>query len=217
MLIRNWMATKVITVSPGASMRAASRLLQDHKIRRLPVVDDDGKLVGIVSDRDLKAASPSKATTLDAHELYYLLSEIKIKDIMTRNPIAMRGDNSVEEAAIIMVEKHFGGIPVVDDENRVIGIITDTDIFKVFINITGAQAGGLQLAFELSIEEGSLRNALNALREHSARVVSVLTSQSSQERRMVYIRVRHMEEGRQNALISDMRERFRLLYWKHRN
>ena len=216
MLIRDWMTKEVITVSPSVSMMKASRLMKDHNVHRLPVVDDDGKLVGIVSDRDVKEASPSKATTLDMHELYYLLSEIKVKDIMSRHPVSMSGDDSVEQAALIMVDKHFGGLPVVDADNKVVGIITDSDIFKVFIQITGAVSGGLQLAFELSQAPGSLKEVLAALREHEARVVSVLTSQKDEVSRLVYIRVRDMEMMAQKAMISDLQKRFNLLYWHPR-
>lgn len=213
MLIRDWMTKNVITVTPGVSMMKASRMMKEHDVRRLPVVDDDGRLLGIVSDRDVKEASPSKATTLDMHELYYLLSEIKVKDIMTRNPISMRGDDSMEQAALVMVDKHFGAIPIVDESGKVTGIITDSDIFKVFIKITGAMSGGLQLSFKLSQANGSLRAVLAALREHDARVVSVLTSQEEDESRMVYIRVRDMDMAAQKGMIADLQKRFNLLYW----
>lgn len=213
MLIRDWMTKNVITVTPGVSMMKASRMMKEHDVRRLPVVDDEGRLLGIVSDRDVKEASPSKATTLDMHELYYLLSEIKVKDIMTKNPISMHGDDSMEQAALIMVDKHFGAIPIVDETGKVTGIITDSDIFKVFIKITGAMSGGLQLSFKLSQANGSLRAVLAALREHDARVVSVLTSQEDDESRMVYIRVRDMDIAAQKAMIADLQKRFNLLYW----
>lgn len=216
MLIRDWMTKEVITVSPGVSMMKASRLMREHKVHRLPVVGEDGSLVGIISDRDIKDASPSKATTLDMHELYYLLAEIKVQEIMTRQPVSMRGDDSVEQAALVMVERHFGGIPVVDEADKVVGIITESDIFKVFINLTGALSGGLQLAFELSPSGGGLREVLNALREHEGRVVSVLTAQKDEGNRMVYIRVGDLDTAAQKALIADMRERFNLLYWHPR-
>jgi acetoin utilization protein AcuB len=214
MLVREWMTEKVITVTPDISMMKASRLMKEHNIHRLPVLDERGSLLGIISDRDIKEASPSKATTLDMHELYYLLSEIKVRDIMTKNPLSVHGDDSVEQAAILMVERHIGGLPVVDDKGRLIGIITDSDIFKVFINITGAIHGGLQLAFELSTQPGSLRAVLDALKEREIRVVSVLTSQRDEQTRMVYIRVRGLEGlEEKKQLIAQMQKRFNLLYW----
>ncbi len=129
MLVQEWMTPKVLTVTPETSVMKASRMMKDNRIRRLPVVDDNGKLVGIVSDRDIKDASPSKATTLDMHELYYLLSEMKVKEIMTKNPVSAVKDDSVEGIARLMVTKRFGGVPVVDEQGKVCGIITDSDIF----------------------------------------------------------------------------------------
>ncbi len=216
MLIRDWMTSNVITVPANVSMMKASRLMKEHNVHRLPVLDDKGVLMGIISDRDIKEASPSKATTLDMHELYYLLSEIQVKDIMTKHPISVRWDDSVEQAALIMVEKHIGGLPVVDEDNKLVGIITDSDIFKVFINITGAASGGLQLAFQLGQEHGTLKSVLDALREHGARVVSVLTSNEDDNTRRVYIRMRNLDMVAQKALISDMQKRFNLLYWHPR-
>ena len=100
MLIREWMTKDVITVTPDTSMLKASKLMKDHNIRRLPVLD--GKhVVGIVSDRDIRAASPSKATTLDMHELYYLLSEVKVKDIMTSDPVTVYDTDAVDAAALL--------------------------------------------------------------------------------------------------------------------
>ena len=148
MLIREWMTKDVITVTPDTSMLKASKLMKDHNIRRLPVLD--GKhVVGIVSDRDIRAASPSKATTLDMHELYYLLSEVKVKDIMTSDPVTVYDTDAVDAAALLMENKGIGGLPVVDGSGELVGIITDHDIFRVLVDFCGASKGGLQLAFML--------------------------------------------------------------------
>ena len=95
MLLREWMTTDVITVLPQTSMMKTGTLLREHKFRWLPVVDESGHLVGIVTDRDIKAASPSKATALDVHELNYLLSKIKITNIMTQNPFTVQGCDTI--------------------------------------------------------------------------------------------------------------------------
>lgn len=213
MLVRDWMTDKVIAITANLSMVKASRLMKEHGIHRLPVLDERGSLTGIVSDRDIKEASPSKATTLDMHELYYLLSEIKVKDIMTKNPLSVRGDDSVEQAAVLMVERHIGGLPVVDEENKVIGIITDSDIFKVFIHITGAAGGGLQLVFNVSKQAGSLTAIMDALRGHNARIASVFSTEKDEQTRMAYIRALDLDMPARKELIADMRERFNLLYW----
>ncbi len=216
MLVQEWMTKNVVSVSPETSMMKASRLMKDRKIGRLPVVDENGRILGIVSDRDIKDASPSKATTLDMHELYYLLSELKVKEIMTKNPICARETDSVEGVALLMTERRFGGMPVVDETGKLTGIITDSDIFKVLVSITGVESGGIQLAFELPNTPGTLRPIMDALRSHSAGVVSVLTSLEAQDApsRRVYIRLRPLAEDLEKKVLEDIQARFPLLYWE---
>ena len=139
MLVKNWMTTEVITLTPDKSMMKAAKLMKDHNINRIPIVDEAGKVVGIVSDRDIKEASPSKATTLDMHELYYLLSELKIGNIMTKNPICLAPEDTIEKAAALMMEHGFGGMPVTDENGKLVGIITDSDVFKVLISWTSSR------------------------------------------------------------------------------
>jgi len=219
MLIRDWMSREVTTVSRDTSMLKASKIFKDNDFRRLPVVDEDGRLIGIVTDRDIKDASPSKATTLDVHELYYLLSEIKIKDIMTPNPYTIKIDDSLEKAAIRMLGKKVEGLPVVDDKNKVVGIITETDIFKALVNITGAYQGGIKIGLKISSQEGSLKPVLDLLRSHGARVISVLTShdQAEQGFRHVYMRIQDMEKSKETFLQNEVNDNFNVLFWLRDN
>lgn len=215
MLIKDWMSKDVTTVNTDTSMLKASKIFKDNNFRRLPVVDKDGKLVGILTDRDIKDASPSKATTLDVHELYYLLSEIKIKDIMTANPFTINVEDSLEKAAIKMLEKKVEGLPVVNENNKVVGIITETDIFKALVNITGAYEGGIKIGIRLSSEPGTLKPALDILRTHGARVISVLTSQVEKDHnsRDVYMRIHDMDRSEEKKLKSQMDLKFNILFW----
>ncbi|MFP4167881.1 MAG: CBS and ACT domain-containing protein [Desulfonatronovibrionaceae bacterium] len=215
MLLKNWMTTDVITVTPDTSMMKASKILKDKDIHRLPVVDDNGRLVGIVSDRDIKDASPSKATTLDVHELYYLLSEIKIKDIMTRNLHTIDSEATVEKAAVEMMDKKIEGMPVVDSEQKVVGIITDTDIFKVLIQISGVYLGGVQMGFKLTNETGSLKKILDDLRAHGARIISIQSSYEDPAPgyRQVFIRIHDMEKAEENRLREHLQNTYDMLYW----
>lgn len=219
MLIRDWMTKEVITVGPETSMMKASKLMREHKISRIPVVDDSGRLLGIVSDRDLKEASPSKATSLDMHELYYLLSEIKVKDIMTKTPLAVKPSETVEKAAVLMMNNNFGGLPVVDESLKVVGIITDSDVFKVLVQITGVTEGGVQLAFSLPNAPGSLKSVLDDLKTYEARVISVLTSFSHADegRRDVYIRIQDPDKAVLTTLVEEMSKKYTLLYWVRDN
>jgi len=147
MLVKNWMSKDVITVDVNDSMQYAIRLLKEHNIRGLPVMQN-GKLVGIVTDRDLKRASASDATTLEIHELLYLISKIKIKEIMTKNPITIPLDYTIDEAAAILLDNKLSGAPVVDNEGKVVGVITQTDIFRVLVSFTDEKKAGIQSAFQ---------------------------------------------------------------------
>jgi acetoin utilization protein AcuB len=215
MLVKNWMTENVVTITPERSMMKASKLMKDHGISRLPVVDDDGRIVGIVSDRDIKDASPSKATTLDMHELYYLLSEVKIKDIMTRKVTTIRDDETVEKAAVLMLEGNFGGLPVVDEDRKVVGIITDTDIFKVLVEISGVYEGGVQVCLQIATAPGSLSPVLDYLRENGARIMSVMTHNVPEDVgfKHVYIRMRDMEKPDLKRIKAGMEEKFDVVYW----
>jgi len=219
MLISNWMTRNVITVQPETSMMKASKLMRENKIRRLPVVDDSGRLVGIVSDRDLKEASPSKATSLDMHELYYLLSEIKVKDIMTRSPFVVRDSETVEKAAVVMMNHRVGGLPVVDEGGKLVGIITDADVFKVLVRITGVTEGGVQLAFLLPTTPGTIKHFMDDLRHFEARVISVLTSYTDVEEgwRKVFIRIHELDKAKLTELIDTLAGKYKLLYWVRDN
>ena len=216
MLVQEWMTKEVFHIGPDTSMMKASRLMKDKDIRRLPVVDDNMRVIGILSDRDVKEASPSKATTLDMHELYYLLSELKVKDIMTKNPVCAKETDSVEGVALILMEKGFGGMPVVDDDNKLVGIITESDIFKVLTSITGVRSGGMQLAFELPNERGTLRPVLDALREKSQGFISILTAHTPDSPvRRVYIRVQPMSLEEEKELAAAMKSQFdSMIYWE---
>ena len=218
MQIREWMTRNVITVTPEASLFKASKLMKEHQIRRLPVVDDQGRLIGIVSDRDVKAASPSRATSLEMFELLYLLSEIKIRDVMTAPPVSISPDQTVETGALLMEEKGFGGLPVVDADNKVIGIITDYDIFKVLVDITGVRHGGLHLAFEVDDAPGALRSIFDLLHAHKADIVSTLTSVSESirtDKRRIYIRVRSLPREQEESLIAALSQACALISWAH--
>ncbi len=213
MLVKEWMANEPIVVDENTSIMKATQIMKENNIRRIPVVRD-GRLIGIISDRDIKEAAPSKATSLDVHELYYLLSEIKIKDIMTPDPITLRENDSVEKAAVIMLENRISGMPIVDDDNHVIGIITETDVFKVMVSITGAYRSPIQLAFDMEDRPGSLNKLLNAIREQGGRIVSVLTSHEHMPvgRREVYIRLKDMPDEELDKLVDSLKKDFKVLF-----
>jgi acetoin utilization protein AcuB len=213
MLVKGWMTSDVITVDEDTSMMKASQIMKENNIRRLPVMRK-GKLVGMVTDRDIKEASPSKATTLDVHELYYLLSELKLKDIMRKSLVTVGPEETVEKAAVKMLEHRISGLPVVNDKGKVVGVITQGDIFKVLVSLTGIYRGGIQFAFNLEDRPGSIKDVADIIRKHGGRMVSILTSYDMCEEncRHVYIRIKDLADDKLKALTEDLDKNFILLY-----
>ena len=216
MPVQNWMTTDVVSVGPDTSLLKVGKLMKDHHIRRIPVVDEQGQVVGIISDRDVRDASPSKATTLDMYEMHYLLAELKAKNIMTPKPITVKPSDTVEQAALIMLDHKVGGLPVVDDGGKLVGIISDHDVFKALVDITGARMGGLQFAVELPDKPGTARPLFDLLRTHNARLLSVLTVANPDETRNIFIRVRDLENPQaEKELIEAVGKVGKVLYCQH--
>lgn len=132
-LVKDWMSTEVITITPETTLPEAHQIMTNEEIRRLPVVDKDGRLVGIVSIGDVRSAEPSPATSLSIWELNYLLSTLRIEKIMSRTPYTISPDATIGEAARTMLEHRVSGLPVVDSEGHVLGIITESDIFSMVV------------------------------------------------------------------------------------
>ncbi len=132
-LVKDWMSVDVITITPDKTLPEANQLLVREEIRRLPVVDATGELVGIVSLGDIRSAQPSPATALSVWELNYLLSTLRIEKVMTRNPVSIGPDATIGEAARTMLEHRVSGLPVVDEDNHVVGMITESDIFSMVV------------------------------------------------------------------------------------
>ena len=212
MLVGNWMTKDVISVDVSDSMQDAARLIRGHKIKRLPVMENN-KLVGIVTDRDLKTASASDVTTLEIHELLFLISEIKISDIMTKDPITIPLDYTIDEAAQILLEHKLSGAPVVDDEGQVTGVITQTDIFRVLVLFTGVKKAGIQFAFQLEDRPGSIKEVSDIMRNYGCLLVSILSGQDVQAGyRRVYIRIRDCDRERLEELKEKLKAKANVLY-----
>ena len=216
MPVKNWMTTDVVSVGPDTSLLKVGKLMKDHHIRRIPVVDEQSQVIGIISDRDVRDASPSKATTLDMYEMHYLLAELKAKNIMTAKPITVKPTDTVEQAALIMLDNKVGGLPVVDDAGKLVGIISDHDVFKAMVDITGARLGGLQFAVELPDQPGTARPLFDLLRTHNARILSVLTVSNADGNRHMFVRVRDLEnEQSEQELIAGVNKLGKVLYCQH--
>jgi acetoin utilization protein AcuB len=213
MLIKDWMTKDPVTITEDTSMIKAIHIMKERRFRRLPVVTL-GRLVGMVTDRDLKEAAPSKATTLDVHELYYLLAELQVKEIMSHNPLSVSQDDTVEHAAQVMLDHTISGLPVVDAHGKVVGIITQSDVFRAFMHITGVLQGGVQFALRLEDRPGLIKEVVDLLRARGARFVSLMSSYATAREgfRDVYIRVKNLSPEAVAAAQEELASRYEVLY-----
>ena len=213
MLVKNWMSKKVISIEPKDSMQRALSLMKEHKIRMLPVLQK-GKLVGVVSDTDLKRASASDATMLDMHEMLYLLSKIKIKDIMTKDPLTVAPGCTVEETAALLMERKISGVPVVDEDGKVVGVITRDDLFRVLIDLSGFGKRGMQFAFQVDDRAGSIKDLTDVVRKYGGRIASILGSydRAPEGFRNVYLRIYEIPREKMIKLQAELEKKAKLLY-----
>ena len=201
MLVGERMTHPVVFVSPEMSIQDALQLMRRENIRRTPVVEG-GKLVGIVSDKDLLNASPSDATSLSVWELNYLLSKITIREVMTGAVITVTEDTPIEEAARIMSDNKIGGLPVVRD-GSVVGIITETDLFHLLLELTGAREFGVRATFLLQDKPGELANVTNAIAESGGNVIAIGTfSGDDQSTREIMMKVSGVDDKTIKAILE---------------
>jgi acetoin utilization protein AcuB len=211
MLVKYWMSTNVITVDEDVSMMKASRLMKQHGIQHLPVMRK-GRLAGIVSDRDLKEAHPSKASTLDIHELYYLLDQLKVKEIMAQKLHTAHADDTIEKAAALMLKYNISALPIVNDEGHLDGIITKGDLFRALVSISGIYQAGVQVGVELPDQPGSIKSVTDVIRAHGGRIVSIISSyeHAPEGSRQVYIRFKGVKD--ETGLLAELEKKFKVLY-----
>jgi acetoin utilization protein AcuB len=162
MLVRERMTKNPVTTTPDTSVTDALRLMRERKVRRLPVMDTHGKLVGIVADQDLLYASPSPVSSLSVWEMNYLLAKLKVEEVMTRQVTTVAEDTPVEEAARIMVDNKIGGLPVMRG-GQLAGIVTETDLFKVFLELLGARQPGVRVTALIPGVKGTLAKITSAI------------------------------------------------------
>ena len=185
MLVRDWMTKDPHVVPPSTPVMEAMNMLRGEGYRRLPVVRD-GKLLGIVTDRDLKEATPSKATSLSVYELNYLLSKLTLKDVMRTPVITIGPDEAIEQAALTMEMHRVSGLPVIE-KGAVVGILTITDLLRAFVDFLGLREGGRRVTVDMPDEPGSLARAAAAA--PPSNIEAVVTAGAADGRRNLLFRV----------------------------
>lgn len=219
MLVQDWMTSIVATIEDDDSIMKASKLMKQNRIQHLPVLKE-GRLVGIISDRDLKEAQPSKATSLDIHELYYLMEEVKIKSIRSSQLFTITPEATLEKAAALMQKYNISALPVVDAKGGLQGIITKGDVFRAFVAISGIHHSELQMGFEVDDRPGSIGEVANIIRAHGGRIVGIFTEYGRVPSgfRHVYIRtkgVKDEEDMVKDFIVEGIKRKCKLLYRCH--
>ncbi len=175
MLVRERMTPNPITVSPETSFDDALKLMREKKIRRLPVVDKQGNLVGIAVEKDLLFASPSPATSLSVFEIHYLLAKLQVREIMTKRVITVDEDCPLEEAARIMVDQKIGSLPIMRG-NQLVGIITETDIFGTMAEVLGGRTPGLRIELRIANAKGVIAALTTEVARQGGNIIALVTS-----------------------------------------
>ncbi len=171
MYVQQFMTSQVITVSPNESILNAMNIMKTKKINRLPVVSN-GKLVGIVTDGDLRAASPSPVTSLSKFEMNELLSKVSIIDVAVKKVVTCTPDTLIEDGALLMREYKIGALPVLEG-NKLVGIITQNNILDAFLDIMGARSPGKRIVIEVRDEMGIFNEVSAVIKEYGVDITSL--------------------------------------------
>lgn len=216
MLVRYWMAERPMTLGKDENVVAAAEVMRAQHIRQFPVVDAGGRVVGIVSDRDIRDAMPSKYLPGSISvEQGISLADLKVSKIMTEEPLCIRPETAMDAVADLLSKHKIGALPVVDADGILVGIITEVDVFRFLVSATGLARGGAQFAFRLEARPGPLAALLEDLRSQNVHFSSVLTSHDLQQAgyRHAYIRVEHLGDHSLGSLVAYLSSEHNLMYY----
>lgn len=171
MIIERRMTRNPVTATPDMSIAEASNLMKQEKVHRLPVLDKDKKLVGIITEKDILYATPSPASSLSIHEMAYLLSKLTVKKLMSKNVVTITKDTTVEEAARLMVDQDLSSLPVMEGD-RLLGIVTKSDMFKILLELFGARHFGVRVSFIVEDKPGTIARISQALSEQDIDIIT---------------------------------------------
>lgn len=203
MFVGERMSRPVISISPDEPINEVLAMFKEEHIRRAPVMKG-GKLVGIVSERDLLNASPSSVTTLSVWEMNYLISKVTVKNVMTKKVTTVDKDTPIEEAARIMADQKIGGMPVVS-AGKVVGMITETDLFKIFLELMGARQKGIRVTATVAEKPGELAKITKAISSHGGDFIAFgMFSGPDANSRVITFKVLGMKKEQIREVLGDV-------------
>lgn len=173
MFVRDFMTANPVVVSPDTPIQEALKLMKDHGFGRLPVCSD-GKLVGILTEADVMKVSPSPATTLSVYEINYLVSKVKVSEAMTKSPVTVSPDDTVEYAVLVMRDNKIGGVPVIDGD-KLVGIITESNVFEALIEMLGFRRAGVRITIDVPDKVGVIAQIADLIKQHGVSIISLAT------------------------------------------
>ena len=204
MLVKEFMSTEVVTIAEDKNMLEVRELMRSSDKRRLPVVDDISRVRGIITDADVSRTSPTDATTLSRYEANYLLGKLKVRDVMTKNVITVHYDAGVEDAAYLLYKNKINALPVVDDDNKLCGIITDSDIFRAFVDIMGLARTSTRITIDVTDKVGVIADIGGMFRDQGINIISVVTKRNDADTTELTIRADLSQHGMD--IIEQIRE-----------
>lgn len=203
MYIYEKMTKNVVSVKPDYSVSKAFQILTETKHSQLPVVDDNNKLLGLVTEKLLAEVNPSRATCLSVYEINYLLSKTKVRDIMRSGVFKVNQDALIEDAALIMKENRIGSLPIVDNNNNLVGIVTRVDIFKAFIDILGVKVPGTRISLRASEKVGELAEISQIIANHNINIKNISNFANSFGREVII----KLDSFETEGLVNDLKQK----------
>lgn len=204
MIVRDFMTKNPIYTNPKELISNVKSTMDREQITKVPVLDDSGKLIGVITKTDLKKTMPSNATTLDIYELSYLLSKITVEKVMKKQPITIQKDATIEEAAKIMSEKGISSLIVMDGE-VLSGILTKTDLFRAVVDMFGFRYEGVRAEVEASDNPGELAKISKAIADQNGKIVSVITADGSDvSKRLITIKIIGLAKEKVREILDNL-------------
>lgn len=213
--VKSWMQREVAWVEEKTPAIKIIELFKTLKISHVPVLRR-GRVVGLIGERDVREVSPSRTEVMDVRELHYLLSKMQARDIMRPNPTTVTLLDTIELAAVKMLRHKVDAVPVVDSRKRFSGLITQRDVLKVLISVTGMGQGGVQIGLTLSKETGGIEAVTGAIKDKGGKILSILGTreQGDEGKRHVFIRIAEMPERPLRGLLRSLKAGFEVIMVK---